>query len=342
MKPLLTTVGAFIAILLFVVLSSTLYTVNEGEQVVITQFGKPVGDPIIDAGLHFKTPFIQTVNRFEKRILEWDGPSSKMPTRDKVYIVVDTFGRWRISDPLRFFQQLRDERSALSRLDDILGSETRNVIARHDFIEAVRSTKDRKPQVDDQSLPDARLATMQAITKGRSLLEKEIFASAAPKVVSFGIELLDVRFKRLNYNETVSDTIYSRMVSEREQIAERFRSEGAGEAAKIDGNRERDLFQIESEAYKTIQEIEGAADAKAIEIYASAYDQSPASRELFEFLKTMETYKTVITADTNLILTTNSDLLRYLKSGTPAPANVPAGLPGLPANIPSFLDRPSQ
>lgn len=342
MKPLLTTLGAFIAILLFVVISSTLYTVNEGEQVVITQFGKPVGDPIIDAGLHFKTPFIQTVNRFEKRILEWDGPSSKMPTRDKVYIVVDTFGRWRISDPLRFFQQLRDERSALSRLDDILGSETRNVIARHDFIEAVRSTKDRKPQVDDQSLPDARLATMQAITKGRSLLEKEIFASAAPKVVSFGIELLDVRFKRLNYNETVSDTIYSRMVSEREQIAERFRSEGAGEAAKIDGNRERDLFQIESEAYKTIQEIEGAADAKAIEIYASAYDQSPASRELFEFLKTMETYKTVITADTNLILTTNSDLLRYLKSGTPAPANVPAGLPGLPANIPSFLDSPNR
>jgi len=341
-KPLLTSIGAFVAILLFVVLSSALYTVNEGEQVVITQFGKPVGDPIVQSGLHFKTPFVQTVNRFEKRILEWDGPSSKMPTRDKVYIVVNTFGRWRISDPLRFFQQLRDERSALSRLDDILGSETRNVIARHDFIEAVRSTKDRKPQVDDQSLPDARLATMQAITKGRSQLEREIFTSAAPKVVSFGIELLDVRFKRLNYNETVSETIYSRMVSERSQIAERFRSEGAGEAAKIDGNRERDLFQIESEAYKKIQEIEGAADAKAIEIYAKAYDQSAASRELFEFLKTMETYKSVITADTNLILTTNSDLLRYLKSGSPAPANAAPSLPGLPANIPSFLDSPGR
>jgi membrane protease subunit HflC len=341
-KPLLTTLGAFIAIILFVVLSSAVYTVNEGEQVVITQFGKPVGEPIVQAGLRFKTPFIQTVNRFEKRILEWDGPSSKMPTRDKVYIVVDTFGRWRIKDPLAFFQQLRDERSALSRLDDILGSETRNVIARHDFIEAVRSTKDRKPMVDEQSLPDGRLTPMPTIIKGRALLEREVFASAAPKVASFGIELLDVRFKRINYNETVSDTIYSRMVSEREQIAERFRSEGAGEAAKIDGNRERDLFQIESEAYKKIQEIEGTADAKAIEIYAKAYDQTPVSRELFEFLKTMESYKTILSGDTNLILTTNSDLLRYLKSSTPAPASAAPGLPGLPANIPSFLNSPTR
>jgi membrane protease subunit HflC len=341
-KPLLTTFGAVIAVILFAVLSSTLFTVNEGEQVVVTQFGKPVGEPIIQAGLHFKTPFIQSVNRFEKRILEWDGPSSKMPTRDKVYIVVDTFGRWRIKDPLKFFQQLRDERSALSRLDDILGSETRNVIARHDFIEAVRTTKDRKPQIDEQSLPDARLATMQAITKGRTLLEKEIFASAAPKVISFGIELLDVRFKRLNYNETVSDTIYERMISERQQIAERFRSEGAGEAAKIDGSRERDLFEIESEAYKTIQEIEGAADAKAIEIYAKAYNQTQAARDLFEFLKTMETYKATLTADTNLILTTNSDLLRYLKSDSPPPATAPPAAPGLPANIPSLLDVPAR
>lgn len=343
MKALLTTFGALIAILLIIVLSAAFYTVGEGEQVIITQFGKPVGEPVVKAGLHFKTPFIQTVNRFEKRTLDWDGPSARMPTKDKVYVAVDTFGRWRISDPLRFFQQLRDERRAQSRLDDILGSETRNVIARHDLIEAVRTTKDRKPALDEQALPDARLAAMASITKGRTLLEKEIFTAAAPKVKNFGIELLDVRFKRINYNESVSDTIHQRMISEREQIAERFRSEGAGEAAKILGNKERDLLEIESEAYRKVQEIEGAADAKAIEIYAKAYNQTPAARELFEFLKTLETYKATLTADTNLILTTNSSLLRYLKSDTPAPSagNAPT-IPGLPANIPSLLDVPTR
>lgn len=342
MKALLSTFAALIAVLLIIVLNASFYTVSEGEQIVITQFGKPVGEPIVQAGFHLKTPFIQTVNRFEKRILEWDGPSTRMPTKDKVYIVVNTFGRWRIKDPLTFYQQLRDERSAQSRLDDILGSETRNVIARHDFIEAVRTTKDRKPVLDEQAIPDARLAVMAPISKGRTLLEKEIFTAAAPKVKSFGIELLDVRFKRLNYNDSVSETIYQRMISEREQIAERFRSEGAGEAAKILGNKERDLLQIESEAYRKVQEIEGAADAKAIEIYAKAYNTTPAARELFEFLKTMETYKTVLTADTNLILTTNSALLRYLKSDTPPPATPAPTLPGLPANIPSLMDIPSR
>lgn len=341
MKTLLSTFGAFIALLLVILLFSSLYTVNEGEQVVITQFGKPVGEPVTKAGLHFKLPFVQDVNRFEKRILEWDGPSTRMPTKDKVYIVVDTFGRWRISDPLRFFQQLRDERSAQSRLDDILGSETRNVIARHDLIEAVRTTKDRKPQLDAETMPDARLATMPPIQHGRSELEKEIFNLAAPKVRGFGIELLDVRFKRLNYNESVSETIYQRMISERQQIAERFRSEGAGEAAKILGNRERDLLQIESEAYRKVQEIEGEADAKAIEIYAKAYNQSDAARELFEFLKTLETYKAALTADTNLILTTNSSLLRYLKSDKPT-ETAPSLIPGLPPQLPSLLDVPSR
>ncbi len=341
MKALLSTFGAFIVLLIVLLLSSSIYTVNEGEQIIITQFGKPVGDPVTKAGLHFKMPFVQDVNRFEKRILEWDGPSTRMPTKDKVYIVVDSFGRWRISDPLRFFQQLRDERSALSRLDDILGSETRNVIARHDLIEAVRTTKDRKPQLDAEALPDARLATMPPILHGRSELEKEIFKLAAPKVKGFGIELLDVRFKRLNYNESVSETIYQRMISERQQIAERFRSEGAGEAAKILGNRERDLLQIESEAYRKVQEIEGEADAKAIEIYAKAYNQTDAARELFEFLKTMETYKAALSADTNLILTTNSDLLRYLKTDAPAAA-APVLIPGLPPQIPSLLDVPSR
>ena len=341
MKTFLTTFGAAIAVILGLFVYSSLYTVNEGEQVIITQFGKPVGEPILQAGLHFKMPFVQEVNRFEKRILEWDGPSTRMPTKDKVYIMVNSFGRWRISDPLRFFQQLRDERSAQSRLDDILGSETRNVIARHDLIEAVRTTKDRKPQLDPQSLPDARLAAMPPIRHGRTELEKEIYQLAAPKVKGFGIELLDVRFKRINYNESVSETIYQRMISERQQIAERFRSEGAGEAAKILGNRERDLLEIESEAYRKVQEIEGEADAKAIEIYARAYNQTDDARELFEFLKTMETYKAVLSADTNLILTTNSDLLRYLKSDSPAANSTPA-LPGLPGNLPSLLDVPTR
>ena len=340
MKMLASTFGFLLLILLAIVTGASFYTVSEGEQIIVTQFGKPVGEPVLNAGLHFKMPFIQTVNRFEKRTLEWDGPTARMPTKDKVYVAVDTFGRWRISDPLRFFQQLRDERRALSRLDDILGSETRNVIARHDLIEAVRTTKDRKPALDEQALPDARLATMAPINKGRTLLEKEIFTSAAPKVKGFGIELLDVRFKRINYNESVSDTIHQRMISEREQIAERFRSEGAGEAAKILGDKERDLLQIESEAYRKVQEIQGAADAKASEIYAKAYNQTPSARELFEFLKTMDAYKTTLTADTNLILTTQSGIFRYLKSDLPQVEPAPS-IPGLPPQLPSLLDVPT-
>jgi membrane protease subunit HflC len=341
MKAILSTVGALVAVIVLVVLRSSIYTLSETEQAVITQFGKPVGEPVTRAGLHFKTPFVQEVNRFEKRILEWDGPSVSMPTKDKVYIVVDTFGRWRIRDPLLFLQQVRDERSAQSRLEDILGSETRNVIARHDLIEAVRTTKDRQPQLDENVMPDARLATMQPIRKGRAVLEKEIFDLAAPKVRGFGIDLLDVRFKRLNYNENVSETIFQRMISERQQIAERYRSEGAGEAAKILGNRERDLLQIESEAYRKVQEIEGEADAKALEIYAGAYDRSLSARQFFEFLKTMETYKATLTADTNLILTTNSDLLQFLKSESGAAPLTPSA-PGLPPGLPSLLDVPGR
>lgn len=336
MKPLFSIfilVGGFA---LYVLASASLYTVSETEQVIITQFGKPVGETVSESGLHVKVPFIQKVNRFEKRILKWEGPDANMPTRDKVYIVVNSFARWRITDPRMFYEILRDERGASSRLTDILGSETRNVIAKHDFIEAVRTTKDRKVARDANigvSIADARIGILPPITKGRAELEKEIFINAAPKVAVFGIELMDVRFKRINYNTSVSQTIYQRMVSERTQIAERFKSEGAGEAAKILGQRERDLKEIESQAYRQVQEIEGEADAKATEIYAKAYDGTQEARELFEFTKTMEAYKQVLTPDTNLVLSTDSDFLRYLKSsekalpvgaGGPAPVAVPA------------------
>lgn len=323
MKPFYSITILVGGLLLYIIASATFYTVGETEQVFITQFGKPVGDTVKESGLHMKVPFTQKVNRFEKRILEWDGPPANMPTRDKLYILVNSFARWRISDPRVFFENLRDENGAQSKLTDILSSETRNVIARHDFIEAVRTTKDRKVAKEvtaGASIADARIGILPPITKGRSELEKEIFKNAAPKVKVFGIELMDVRFKRINYNESVSQTIYQRMVSERTQIAERFRSEGAGEAAKILGQRERDLNEIESQAYRKVQEIEGTADARATEIYAKAYDGSTEARELFEFQKTMEAYKKVLTPDTNLVLSTDSDFLRYLKSPDAAPA----------------------
>lgn len=333
---------------LYVLASASMYTVSETEQVIITQFGKTVGETISEAGLHFKTPFIQKVNRFDKRVLEWDGPPANMPTKDKVYIVVDSFARWRISEPRVFFENLRDERSAQSRLTDILGSETRNVIARHDFIEAIRTSKDRKVAREisaTSSIADARIGILPSISKGRAELEKEIFASAAPKVKGFGIELMDLRFKRINYTPAVSQTIYQRMVSERTQIAERFKSEGAGEGAKILGARERDLKLIESEAYRKVQEIEGAADAKATDIYARAYNQSPEAAELFEFTQTMATYKLVITPDTNLILSTDSDFLHYLKSSEKSSTALPpvtgSGAEML-KGLPSLLDVGTQ
>ncbi|QEF96521.1 Modulator of FtsH protease HflC [Stieleria maiorica] len=307
-------VVAVIVILVGVVAYSAAYTVSETEQVIITQFGKPVGEPIADAGLHFKVPLIQEVTRVEKRILEWDGRPNEMPTKDKTYIVVDTFGRWRINDAKQFFLRLRDERSAQSRLDDILGSETRNAIAKHELIELVRTTKDRQP-ARDETIADApgNIGILYPINKGRAKIEEEIYQQAASKVTDLGIELLDVRFKRINYNESVRDRIYSRMISERQQIAERFRSEGAGEAAKIIGRKEKDLLEIESQAYKQVQEIQGAADAEATEIYAKAYNQSPESVEFFAFIKTMETYQEMLDQDSTLILSTDSDIFKFLK-----------------------------
>ena len=302
------------------VTASSIYTVNEVEQMIITQFGKPVGEPVTTAGLKFKVPYIQDVNPIDKRVLEWDGPPADMPTKDKLYISVDLFARWRITDPLQYFLRLRDERSAQSRLDDILGSETRNAVAKHELIEIIRTTRDRVP-LRDALLTDAErkqeIGSLVPIQKGRKQVEAEIFAAAAEKVRVFGIELLDIRFKRINYNESVRPKIYDRMISERRQIAERFLSEGNGEAARIRGNRVRDLNKIQSEAYREVEEIRGVADAKATEIYASAYNRSPESAAFYEFTRTMQSYKSIVGENTTLVLSTDSELFKFLKGMTP-------------------------
>ena len=310
---------SLLVVSLFVV-ANAIYTVDEVEQVIITQFGKPVGDPVTTAGLKFKIPFVQEINPIDKRVLEWDGAPSDMPTKDKLYISVDLFARWRIVDPLQYFLRLRDERSAQSRLDDILGSETRNAVAKHELIEIIRTTKDRVPLKDvvlSSAEQDLKMGALVPIEKGRKLVEQEIFLAAAEKVGVFGIELLDIRFKRINYNESVRPKIYDRMISERRQIAERFLSEGNGEAARIRGNRVRDLNKIQSEAYRQVEEIRGRADAKATEIYAGAYNQSLDAVEFYEFTRTMASYPAIIGDSTTLVLSTDSDLFKFFKGMSP-------------------------
>ena len=320
MNKFLKILGVLILVAGTYVVTSAVYTVNEVEQVIITQFGKPVGEPVTTAGLKLKLPFVQEVNAIDKRVLEWDGSPSDMPTKDKLYISVDLYARWRITEPLPYFLRLRDERSAQSRLDDILGSETRNAVAKHELIELIRTTKDRVP-LRDTLLTDAELkqdiGSLVPITKGRAVIEAQIFEAAAEKVRVFGIELLDIRFKRINYNESVRPKIYDRMISERRQIAERFLSEGNGEAARIRGNRVRDLNKIQSEAYRQVEEIRGLADAKATEIYSKAYNQSPQSVEFYEFTRTMQAYKLMIADNTTLVLSTDSDVFKFLKGMNP-------------------------
>ena len=326
MNKFLKILGVLILVAGTYVVFSAVYTVNEVEQVIITQFGKPVGEPVTTAGLKLKLPFVQEVNAIDKRVLEWDGSPSDMPTKDKLYISVDLYARWRITEPLPYFLRLRDERSAQSRLDDILGSETRNAVAKHELIELIRTTKDRVP-LRDTLLTDAELkqdiGSLVPITKGRAVIEAQIFEAAAEKVRVFGIELLDIRFKRINYNESVRPKIYDRMISERRQIAERFLSEGNGEAARIRGNRVRDLNKIQSEAYRQVEEIRGLADAKATEIYSKAYNQSPLSVEFYEFTRTMQAYKLMIADNTTLVLSTDSDVFKFLKGMNPDAASAP-------------------
>ncbi|MDQ6808367.1 MAG: protease modulator HflC [Verrucomicrobiota bacterium] len=312
-------IALLVALLLLRLVFGSFYCVNQTEQVIITQFGKPVGDPVIEPGLHFKLPFVQAVRRIDRRFLEWDGAPVAIPTRDKTYIHVDTFARWRIDNAMTYFVRLHDERSAQSRLEDILGSETRNAIAKHDLIEIVRTDKDRKPLHDEnlKTLPTGlgTIGVLPPIEVGRLKIEDEIKTAAGSKLAEFGIELLDVRLKRVNYNPDVLDRIYQRMISERRQIAQRFRSEGEGEAARIAGQKERDLNEIQSTAYRTVQQLRGAADGKATEIYARAYTQNPQAAEFYGFLKNMETYRKTFSKESTLLLSTDSDLFGLIKRG---------------------------
>jgi len=316
MKRFLWFVSGVSLVFFAISLNSALYTVNEVEQVIITQFGKPVGEPVINAGIKLKLPFIHQVNSIEKRVLEWEGTPSDMPTKDKLYISVSLFARWQVTDPLQYFLRLGDERSAQSRLDDIFGSETRNAVAKHELIEIIRTSKDRQP-LRDSLLTDAEKAqdigNLVPIHKGRLMVEQDIFNAAAEKVKVFGIELLDIRFKRINYNESVRPKIYERMISERRQIAERFLSEGKGEAARIRGNRERDLNKIQSEAYRQVEEIRGLADAKAAAIYAAAYNENEQAVAFYAFTRSLQTYEVAISQNTILLLSTDSELFQYLQ-----------------------------
>ncbi|MGD8290292.1 MAG: protease modulator HflC [Desulfobacterales bacterium] len=283
------------------------YTIDETEQVIITQFGRIVGTPKIDPGLRFKVPFIQRANYFPKNLLDWDGDPGQIPTLDKTFIWVDTFARWKITDPVKFFQTVNNQFSAIGKLNDIIDPAVRNFITSHSLIEAVRKSS-RSLDTSDVDIED-RIRTSYAVTVGREKITQGILKQAQPKLAQFGIELVDVKIKRINYVEQVRKSVYNRMIAERKQIAEKYRSEGKGEAQKILGNRERDLQEITSEAYRKAQEIKGKADAQATIIYAQAYGVDP---EFYSFVQTLETYEQSLDDKNTLILSTESEFLKYL------------------------------
>jgi membrane protease subunit HflC len=288
------------------------YVVDETQQVIITQFGDPVGESVTEPGMQFKIPFVQQAHFFDKRYLEWDGDRNQVPTKDKKFIFVDTYARWQITDPLQFFKRLRDERGAQSRLDDILDGETRNAIASHDLVEVVRSTN-RSP-ISGATITEVIEDSLERISVGRDSIQTEIQKLANRRADDLGIAILDFRFKRINYVEEVRKTVYDRMISERNRIADKFRSEGEGEAARINGEKERELKAIQSKAFRRAQEIKGEADAEAASIYANAYDQTSSARDLYGFVRSMEAYQTIFDDKTSVILSTNSDLYKYLNS----------------------------
>ena len=299
---------AAIVVLLALLLST--YTVSETEQVIVTQFGKPVGGAVTEPGLHFKMPLVQTVHRFDKRWLEFEGAANQIPTRDKKYIWVDTYARWRISDPLRFFQAVHDERGGQSRLDDIVDGQTRNAVASFDLIEIVRSTN-RKFQITEELEGIGSAEAMANIQTGREKIAAIVLQKSAEITPQFGVHLEDVRFKRTKYIDTVEQKVFERMISERRRIAERSRSEGQGRAAEIRGQKERDMLAVSSVGYRSAQEIKGKADAQAAAIYARAYGKDP---EFYRFLKSMETLKASVDANSTLVLSTSSDLPKFLKT----------------------------
>ena len=299
-----------VVLLLLIVFFQSAYVVDETEQVIITQFGKPVGSPIIDPGLGFKIPFIQKTNYFHKNLLEWDGDPDEIPTNDKKYIWVDTFARWKIVDPLLFFQTVNNTGQAQSRLSEIINSAVRDFIAAYPLIELVRLTN--REFVDDETAEDriSEKIILAPVTTGREKIIQGVLAQVEPELQKFGIQVVDVAIKRLNYTEKVRNTVYGRMIAEREQIAEKFRSEGEGEARKIEGNRVKELKRITSEAYKTGEIIKGKADAEATLIYAKAYSKDP---DFYSFLKSLDVYKEALQKDTSLVLSTDAEFLKYLK-----------------------------
>ena len=301
-------VFAFVVVLLA---SGTIYTVDETQQVIVTQFGKLVDKPIKKAGLYFKIPFVQTANYFDKRILSWDGDANQIPTREKRFIWVDATARWRIVDPLKFMQSVRTEASAQTRLDDIIDASTRDIISSHKLVEAIRNSN--RLIEGDESIEIAAQefgkTVLDPIQEGREELSRKILERAAEAIREYGIELVDVRIKRLNYVEEVRRKVYERMISERRRAAEQFRSEGQGKKAEIEGQMTKELKEIQSGAYRKAQEVKGVADAKAIKIYADAYNKDP---EFYTFVKTLDTYKTTINKDTMLLLTTDNEFYQQL------------------------------
>ena len=313
--------GVVIALVIIGILLifSSAYVVDETEQVVVTQFGRVIGEPITTPGLNFRVPFIQNANYFPKNLLRWDGDPGQVPTLDKTFIWVDPFARWRIVDPVKFFQTVNNTVSASGRLDDIIDPAVRNFITSFSLIEAVRTTN-RKLDLDtfDYGPSDTQkpISSTYTIETGREAITQGIMKQAQPKLAQFGIELVDVKLKRINYVEQVRDSVYGRMIAERKQIAEKFRSEGKGEAQKILGEKERDLKQITSEAYRTAQEIRGKADAEVTKIYADAYGVDP---EFYSFSKTLEIYGEAFDKNNSLILSTKSEFLKYLNGYSEKP-----------------------
>jgi membrane protease subunit HflC len=301
-----------VLIALGVIVYNAAFVVDETEQVVITQFGRITGDPIDAPGLKFKIPFIQKANFFPKNLQDWDGDPGQVPTLDKTFIWVDVFARWKIVDPVKFFQTVNNRFNAVGRLNDIIDPAVRNFITSNSLIEAVRKSN-RKLEMGEIGAQDesgSPRQTTYSIEVGREKITEGILQSAQPKLEPFGIELVDVKFKRINYVEEVRQSVYDRMIAERKQIAEKFRSEGKGEAQKILGNKERDLKQILSEAYRSAQEIKGQADAKATILYAQAYGVDP---EFYSFINSLEIYNQALDQKNSLILSTDSDFLKYLK-----------------------------
>ncbi|MBU3958751.1 MAG: protease modulator HflC [Candidatus Omnitrophica bacterium] len=312
--PLKIILGIFILVFVLVLaafMSGAVYVVDETKQAVITQFGKPVGDPINKAGLYFKTPIVQQAQYFEKRLLDWDGDPNQIPTKDKKYIWVDAMARWKIVDALKFLQSVGNEMGAHGRLDDIINSATRDVVTSQLLVEAVRNSnrilETVKVESEDVIVTDEAL---ERIDVGRSHLEQSILEKSKVLAPQYGIEIVDVRIKRVNYVEDVRNKVYDRMIAERKRAAEKYRSEGQGKSAEIEGQVSKELKLITSEAYRQAQILMGKADAETINIYGKAYTQNPA---FYSFLKTLETYRSTIDGNSTVILTTNSDYYKYLK-----------------------------